>query len=93
MTHIGIILLSLWFSTTPKLEMAGLKQGQQNIYLQDRIYDEQGRKIYQQAGNGVWSGYIYDPTRQWLSNRQPKIWRRQSTKRTSTNLSARSTRT
>lgn len=68
MTHIGIILLSLWFSTTPKLEMAGLKQGQQNIYLQDRIYDEQGRKIYQQAGNGVWSGYIYDPTRQWLSN-------------------------
>lgn len=44
MTHIGIILLSLWFSTTPKLEMAGLKQGQQNIYLQDRIYDEQGRK-------------------------------------------------
>lgn len=45
MTHIGIILLSLWFSTTPKLEMAGLKQGQQNIYLQDRIYDEQGRKI------------------------------------------------
>ena len=68
MTHIGIILLSLWFSTTPKLEMAGLKQRQQNIYLQDRIYDEQGRKIYQQAGNGVWSGYIYDPTRQWLSN-------------------------
>ena len=48
--------------------VVGLKQGQQNIYLWDRLYDEQGRKIFQQDGNGVWTQYTYDPQRQWLNH-------------------------
>ena len=47
--------------------VAGLKQGKQNIYLLDRLYDEQGRKAFQQNGNGVWTQFTYDPQRQWLS--------------------------
>ena len=35
--------------------VVGLKQGRQNLYLWDRVYDEQGRKIFQLAGNGVWT--------------------------------------
>ena len=46
--------------------VVGLKQGRQNLYLWDRVYDEQGRKIFQLAGNGVWTQYGYDPARQWL---------------------------
>ncbi len=30
--------------------------------------DEQGRKIFQQNGNGVWTTYAYDPQRQWLNH-------------------------
>ncbi len=48
--------------------VAGLKQGQQNLYLWDIQYDELGRKIQQTTGNGVWSQYTYDTQRQWLSN-------------------------
>lgn len=48
--------------------VVGLKQGQQNIYLWDRLYDEQGRKIFQQEGNGVWTTYTYDSQRQWLNH-------------------------
>ncbi len=47
--------------------VVGLKQGRQNLYLWDRVYDEQGRKIFQLAGNGVWTQYGYDPARQWLN--------------------------
>ena len=47
--------------------VVGLKQGRQNLYLWDRVYDEQGRKIFQLAGNGVWTLYGYDPARQWLN--------------------------
>ena len=53
--------------------VAGLKQGQQNIYLWDRQYDEQGRKVSQLYGNGVWTQYDYDPQRQWLSHMQTEL--------------------
>ena len=33
--------------------VVGLKQGDNSVYLWNRIYDEQGRKIFQLAGNGV----------------------------------------
>lgn len=46
--------------------VAGRKNGQDAIYLWDRQYDEQGRKIYQLDGNGVWTQYTYDTQRQWL---------------------------
>ena len=46
--------------------VAGKKKSQQNIYLWDRQYDEQGRKVSQVYGNGVWAEYTYDPNRQWL---------------------------
>ena len=35
--------------------VVGLKQGDNSVYLWNRIYDEQGRKIFQLAGNGVWT--------------------------------------
>lgn len=46
--------------------VSGKKKSQQNIYLWDRQYDEQGRKVSQVYGNGVWTQYDYDPQRQWL---------------------------
>lgn len=46
--------------------VVGLKQGDNSVYLWNRVYDEQGRKIFQLAGNGVWTRYGYDPARQWL---------------------------
>ena len=46
----------------------GKKKSQQNIYLWDRQYDEQGRKVSQVYGNGVWTQYDYDPQRRWLSS-------------------------
>ena len=46
--------------------VVGLKQGDNSVYLWNRIYDEQGRKIFQLAGNGVWTQYGYDHARQWL---------------------------
>ena len=46
--------------------VAGKKERQQNIYLWDREYDEQGRTTFQQYGNGVRTEYTYDPNRQWL---------------------------
>ena len=48
--------------------VAGIKHGKQNLYLWDRQYDEQGRKVLQKVGNGVWTKYSYDAQRQWLSN-------------------------
>ena len=47
--------------------VAGIKHGQQNIYLWDRVYDEQGRTIVRLAGNGVMTKYSYDSKRQWLN--------------------------
>ena len=47
--------------------VAGSKNGMRpSIYLANRIYDEQGRKVSQIYGNGVWTEYTYDPNRQWL---------------------------
>ena len=48
--------------------VAGLKHGDNSLYLWDRLYDEQGRKIFQQDGNGVWTTYVYDSQRQWLNH-------------------------
>ena len=48
--------------------VAGLKNGDNSLYLWNRLYDEQGRKIFQQDGNGVWTTYAYDSQRQWLSH-------------------------
>ena len=44
----------------------GTRKGLRHDYLSDRLYDEQGRKIYQKDGNGVWTEYTYDKQRQWL---------------------------
>ncbi|MBQ8938900.1 MAG: hypothetical protein IJ047_01580 [Paludibacteraceae bacterium] len=52
----------------------GSKNGMQpNIYLANREYDEQGRKIFQQYGNGVYTQYDYDPNRQWLGTLQTRL--------------------
>lgn len=48
--------------------VAGGKQGHENIYLWNRIYDEQNRKTYQLYGNGVWNQYAYDSDRQWITS-------------------------
>ena len=37
-----------------------------NVYIEDRLYDEQGRKTFQYNGNGTSTRYEYDPERQWL---------------------------
>ena len=44
----------------------GTRKGWRHNYLSDRLYDEQGRKIYQKDGNDVWTEYTYDKQRQWL---------------------------
>lgn len=44
----------------------GHKNGFQNCYLIDRMYDEQGRKTYDVEGNRVNSSYQYNSSRQWL---------------------------
>lgn len=46
--------------------VCGKKKGTQHVYLQDRLYDEQGRILYTLFGNGVETSYKYDPSRQWL---------------------------
>jgi len=53
--------------------VAGKKERQQNIYLWDREYDEQGRTTFQQYGNGVRTEYTYDPNRQWLNQLQTEL--------------------
>ena len=54
--------------------IAGSKRGMRpNIYLANREYDEQGRKVNQLYGNGVWTKYDYDPKRQWLSALQTRL--------------------
>ena len=52
--------------------VAGIKQGEQNIYLWDRIYDEQGRKISQLFGNRIQTDYTYDGERQRLVTMQTR---------------------
>ena len=46
--------------------VAGTKHDNDIIYLWNRLYDAQGRKIFQEYGNGVATYYSYD-NRQWLS--------------------------
>jgi len=53
--------------------VAGRKGGQDNIYLWNRRYDEQGRKTYQLFGNNVGTSYKYDFNRQWLDSVHTEI--------------------
>ena len=51
----------------------GQKQNRQHVYLQNRRYDEQGRKTFQQNGNGVCTRYTYDAHRQWMNTLQTEL--------------------
>ena len=51
----------------------GQKQNRQHVYLQNRRYDEQGRKTFQLNGNGVCTRYTYDAHRQWMNTLQTEL--------------------
>jgi RHS repeat-associated protein len=46
--------------------VTGFKSGETFRYVNDIGYDEQGQRIYMEYGNGVSTGYVYDPERRWL---------------------------
>ena len=53
--------------------VTGVKNGQQNIYLKNRQYDEQSRKTLQLYGNGVQTNYEYDERRQWMTHTHTEL--------------------